>query len=277
MAARMVKPLPVVAVDIDEVLCETVAALLDWHNVEYGTCLSVDDFISYHFQHVRGFGDAPMTKTKLLEFFGSPAFEAVRPLKEAGDVLRKHKHSYHFVCVTSRSRFLAPQTASLLSKHFSGIFDDNGSYVPGYRVVMTEAYGDFASPGAVKRTKGQVCKEINAAILIDDMPSYCIEAAACVPLVVLHGAYPWNSGPQAMDLPSTPLPSNVLRTTAWRDIDRILAALTEAKEKGSLVLDQSTPSQQVLDAISSAPIISSMSVQDSMLADRHEGGSSIAC
>lgn len=248
----MTQPAPVVAVDIDEVLCETVAALQQWHNAAYGTKLAFDDFISYHFQHVRGFGDAPMTKSKLLEFFSSTTFDAVKPLQAAADTLRKHKDSYQFVCLTSRSRFLAPQTASLLSRHFSGIFeDDAGTYVPGYRVIMTEAYMDFAAAGAVKRTKGQVCKEISAVMLIDDMPAYCVEAASSLPVVLLHGAYPWNSGPQAVDLPPTPLPSNVLRTHTWGDIDKILTALTKARQEGALVLDRSTPHRQVLDILAS--------------------------
>ena len=65
---------PVVAVDLDEVLGRFVKALCTFHNEEYGTELTPDDFSSYRFSEVWGGSDEDAT-AKVKAFFKTTHFQ----------------------------------------------------------------------------------------------------------------------------------------------------------------------------------------------------------
>jgi len=169
-----------------------------------------EDFSSYHFNDAWGIDETSAHAT-MARFFSSSHFAEIKPLVGAKEVLLKHKQHFRFIVVTSRNSNLGDQTREWLNKHFDGCFED---------VMFGSAYG----PGE-RRTKSEMCKEINAIMLVDDNPHYAAEASPVLKTSVLFGDYAWNRNPIGVSLPS-----NILRLNDWKTLDRVLDVMFEKRE-----------------------------------------------
>jgi 5'(3')-deoxyribonucleotidase len=69
----MVDGKPVLAVDMDEVLCGTAQALIDFHNERFQSKLTLKDFISYKYEEVWG-GTKEEAIEKVRLFYSSDHF-----------------------------------------------------------------------------------------------------------------------------------------------------------------------------------------------------------
>lgn len=184
---------PVLAIDLDEVLGQFVVAICLWHNRRFNTSLISSDFVSYHFAAVTGWGSDAQAAGKVREFLSGPAgdtgiegpapeFLAVQPVAGAHAALSALQHLFDLVVVTARSEDIGVVTREWLAAHFPGIFS---------RIILCNAYGSDGHH--VRRSKGDVCKEIGAVALVDDNVGYCLDAARAVPLAFLFGDYAWNT------------------------------------------------------------------------------------
>lgn len=215
-----------IAIDIDEVLGAFLESLCLHINVlgfegsvtSSGSTASAtsskmwtpEDFSSYHFNDAWNIDETSAHAT-MTRFFSSSHFAEIKPLFGAKEVLLKHKQHFRFVVVTSRNSNLGDQTREWLNKHFDGCFED---------VMFGSAYG----PG-LRRTKSEMCKEINAIMLVDDNPHYAAEASPVLKTSVLFGDYAWNRNPIGVSLPP-----NVLRINDWKTLDQALTVMFEKRE-----------------------------------------------
>ena len=197
--------LPVIAVDVDEVLCPFVPALASWHNREYGTELSVANFHSYTFTEVWG-GSTDDAVVKISRFFASSEFAGLSPLPGAGEALRALAPHARLVVVTARAHAVAGATRAFLDAHYGGIFAD---------VLHANAW----SASGPRESKAVLCARAGAHLLIDDSWHYAHEVAHAGIPTLLFGEYPWNR-----QEPSSP---NVIRVADWHEALREVRARLE--------------------------------------------------
>eukprot|EP00947_MAST-08B_sp_MAST-8B-sp1_P000753 g753.t1 len=203
--------LPVIAVDIDEVIGAFLPALIKWHNDTYGTVHTLRDFQSYRFCDTWGGTNAEATE-KVHAFFETPYFlSRLEPIQGALDVLRRFQGRATFKVVTSRQHVIAQATLEWLEAHFPGVFADVffGNH-------WTLANPDPSKITASKMTKLDMCRKGGAIALIDDNPSYATQCAeGGLELVVLFGVYGWNR----VDTSGHPA---IVRAKDWEQVEAIL-------------------------------------------------------
>ena len=217
--------LPVVAVDVDEVLGAFLAAFCRFVNEHRAAAaaggaaapppLSPSDFASYHFSGALGMGDEEASRLVQLFFRSRHFLRELAPLAGAREVLERHASSFRFVVVTSRSLDIADATREWLDAHFAGCF--------AAPPLFGCAYG-----AGVRRPKSELCRELGAVMLIDDQTAYAREASGAVERVVLFGDYAWNELSTADE---AALPANVARLRGWPEVDALLASLARGGGK----------------------------------------------
>jgi hypothetical protein len=87
----------------------------------------------------------------------------------------------------------------MLERYFHGLF------------TSVEHTGMF---GKTARSKGDVCVEIGADLLIDDHLHHAQQVAAKNIDVLLFGNYPWNQ--------AETLPKHIRRVQGWADVEELL-------------------------------------------------------
>eukprot|EP00903_Cladosiphon_okamuranus_P006052 g5967.t1 len=204
-----------IAVDLDEVLGGFVPQLCLFHNHNYGTALTPEDFNTYYFHETWG-GSREGADEKVREFFKSEFFlgggRGIPVVEGASAVLTKHAANFELHIVTSRQDVLQEHTREWVELHYPGLFE-------------TLQFGNHFGGGA-QRTKAELCRLVGAALIIDDNGRYASECAAEGIQAYLFGDYAWNRS-------SEPLPKNVTRTVTWDDVDAALEALLESSSSGS--------------------------------------------
>ncbi|KAJ3212408.1 hypothetical protein HDU83_005786 [Entophlyctis luteolus] len=204
----MPAPKPVVAVDMDEVLCATNQALIDFHNANYDTQLEMKDFVSYNYEEIWG-GTRKQAIDKVRLFYASDHFsERMQVVPGARVALETLKDWYDLVVVTARQEVVHQETHLFLRSHFPDIFTD--VHFANHYLTPEEA------ARMVSKTKGELCQEVGAKILIDDSLQHARECAAKGIRVFLfdhEGEYGWNKLPDGMHLPD-----NVSRVHKWDEV-----------------------------------------------------------
>lgn len=175
---------PIIAIDVDDVLTRGVESLRLEVNRRLGTNLQSEhyrisgEYRTYFDQVWQSNGLAGRISMARL----SPQMEVdqshILPAKDAAKVLRKLKERYELVVVTAREQPWKQATLVWLDQHYSGIFT---------RTIFS---GD--SPDALHKSKGQICREIGAAWLIDDNTAHAETAIEAGVSVVLFGEYGWQ-------------------------------------------------------------------------------------
>jgi hypothetical protein len=159
----------VVAVDLDEVLGGFLPALTIWHNRLYNTSYTLADYKSYAYCDLWG-GTNEATVIKVHQFFDSDEFRTgVRPLPNAKKTLEKFRPRCTFHVVTSRQTVISKDTLKWLELHFKGIFSDVHF---GNHYDLKAPDPDSTQSGVIKRSKPDMCQDINAVALIDDSAKY---------------------------------------------------------------------------------------------------------
>jgi len=99
-----------IAVDNDEILANLHRQLILFHNAEYGTSLTSNDFTSYIFHKVWG-GTIKEETRKVEEFFESNYFKEVLPTEGSQEAMKFLKRKGHnLFIVTGRIHSLAEAT-----------------------------------------------------------------------------------------------------------------------------------------------------------------------
>lgn len=192
---------PVIALDIDDVLVDTAAALLGDYNEKYGTSLEKHHYYSKDID-VLGVAAYEEAADRLSRYVLSGALTEAQPHQEAVDAVRRLSSAYSFVGVTSRPSGIAPATKEWIRRHFGDVVSD---------VIFTHYIMSADSPDkATQLTKVEVCSDIGAVFMIEDHLHHALPVAESGVSVFLIDQ-PWNQ--------SDILPSNVQRVTGWKDIE----------------------------------------------------------
>lgn len=215
----------VVACDIDEVLFPYLPGWVQFYNRTHNSDISVSDFHSYNFAHVLQEHDEEYITTVVYDFHDAPEFldvqpitgsvEAIKQLQELGDV--------HFV--TSRQNAIAKITYDWIYCHF-GIEQD--------KIHIGNHWCKESDAVTVKKTKSEMCRLINARVLIDDSVSYAQECAAAgihALLFDLNGTYGWNKVQSDNSDEKLTLHANVTRVTSWQDTIEVVRHIQQQQQE----------------------------------------------
>lgn len=176
MSVRQTKP--TIAVDIDDVLFPFVIGIAEHFNKLNGATLTPEDFISFKFEEVWG-GTAEESVVIVDEFQSTDSIELL-PVAGASQAFSRLRADFEIVLVTARNSLFEPQTTSWLQAHFPGLFDG-----------LIFAGNDYDGRGF--RTKGEICKEIGAVLLIDDHPKNILSATKVGIDGILFGEKAWTN------------------------------------------------------------------------------------
>ncbi|MBR9675850.1 hypothetical protein GOV05_02470 [Candidatus Woesearchaeota archaeon] len=154
-----------IAVDLDQVLADILTPLLKYYNKKYDKNEFLDDTKPHNIT------DAwKLTKQEILvvleDFFtNSEEFRAVQVMPGALTAIKSLKNNKHELFVlTSRPKLVMKESVKWVEKHFGdNTFKD---------MFFTNDDFDFSN-----NNKSKYLKEHNIKLLIDDNPSYCLEAA----------------------------------------------------------------------------------------------------
>jgi uncharacterized HAD superfamily protein len=197
----------IIAVDIDEVLAHFVPTLTDFYNEIYSdgsATLTVDSFISYDFHKVWG-GTPAEAIDKMDRFFDSAFFkEKIPPITHALHILNELKNDYDLHIVTARQHKLEDITRNWIERYFPNVFHEIH-------------FGNHYSACGKSRSKPEMCKAINAKLLIDDSLNYATQCVKEGIQVVLFGNYPWNQVPGTVYEPNM-TPEKLKRVQFVNDI-----------------------------------------------------------
>ncbi|QRW14843.1 hypothetical protein RhiLY_13842 [Ceratobasidium sp. AG-Ba] len=192
---------PLIAVDMDDVLCCTNEAVAQWHNNHYGTNLTISDFHYYHYWKNPGWGDPSETLDKVKVFSYSDEFERVPPTKGAIEGVKSLKAlGYRLEIVTARSTHHRPMTDAWLAQWLPGMIDKvhyTGEFEHNPKVAIPPPP---TADGPKKITKADILAMIGARLLIDDSLPNALLCAPVAP-VLLFGNYQWNKRPSTDSSP----------------------------------------------------------------------------
>lgn len=195
---------PVVALDIDDVLVDTAAALLNDYNKKYGTSLEKHHYYSKDV-NVLGVTDYNEAADRLTRYVLSGALTQSQPLLDAIEAVRRLSGAYTFIGVTSRPPEIAAATRDWLNLHFGDRVSD---------VIFTHFIMAADSQNKTQLTKVEVCSDINATYMIEDHLHHAIPVAESGVKVFLIDQ-PWNQ--------METLPLGIERVTSWSDIEKKLS------------------------------------------------------
>jgi len=156
----------IIAVDIDEVLAETIKSMLEKHNyTRKWKKVKRDDLINYNLWEIPGLG---LSKNSALWMFvkfqmWSGLSKKIKPVDWAlNKLLELKKKWYLLYAVTARLSWMKLSTKLWLRKNFPKCFD---------KVVFANFFTSRA------RKKSDICKNLWASIIIDDNLDTCIDCA----------------------------------------------------------------------------------------------------
>ncbi|EIW67034.1 hypothetical protein TREMEDRAFT_34170 [Tremella mesenterica DSM 1558] len=192
-----------IAVDMDDVLSQTNATIVEMHNAFYDVQppITLDDFKKYLYWNNRGWGTPQETIRMVKELEAAGLYARSLPVKGAKEGLERLKEmGYRLVIITARDEAQREGTEDWLAEHLPDIFDEmhfTGAFT--HLAPTREEHEGHAAHKAVvshkKRTKAEVVHQTGALFLIDDSAENAADAAGANPpvQVLLFGDYPWNS------------------------------------------------------------------------------------
>ncbi|KAJ3864141.1 hypothetical protein EV359DRAFT_64264 [Lentinula novae-zelandiae] len=183
---------PVIAVG-----CQTNAEVARWHNEQYGTNMTLNDFYYYYYWKAR-LTDLLLrnaiqftryrtpTGVKVRDFYASMQLYNAAPVSGAREGVKAlHDMGFKLIVVTARSSDVQEESWDWINQWFPGEGQFKDATKDGHEIVT-------------KLSKAQVCADLKARLLIDDSSENALQvstssSAATPPTpVLLFGHYEWN-------------------------------------------------------------------------------------
>ncbi|KAE9609955.1 hypothetical protein Lal_00006861 [Lupinus albus] len=198
-----------VAVDVDEVLGNFVSALNKFIADRYSSQYSVSEYHVYEFFKIWNCS-RDEADFRVHEFFKTPYFKSgIHPLPGAQLALQKLSRFCNLSVVTSRQNVIKDHTIEWIEKNYPGLFHEIH-------------FGNHFALDGVSRPKSEICRSLNAKVLIDDNPRYameCAESGIRVLLFDYEDSYPWSKD-ESVD--KHPL---VTKVKNWEEVEQQLMSL----------------------------------------------------
>lgn len=189
----------IIAVDIDEVLSETLKSMLKrhWYIIK-NRKIKWEDLNNYNIWEIE---DLWLSKNEAIAMFAqfqfwSGFFNKIEPVQWAKkNILAMKEKWYKFYAITARLTILKPTTLLWLNKHFYWCFE---------KVIFANFFTKW------EKKKSDICKEIWASVIIEDNLETCIDCANQWMKCYLFDK-PRNQCEE--------LPENIKRVYNWNEVD----------------------------------------------------------
>lgn len=195
-----------IAIDIDDVMVAHVDAFLEFSNKNYGTNYTIEDYCD-RWGILWKIEDDAEIKRRAREFHTPESAMSYRFLDGAKDAIEQLGKSYDLYIVTARPEYLVEITQEWVNMHLNGVFK-GVHFVP---IWIPEN----------KVTKADICRQIGASYLIDDVVKHCNLAAEGGITAVLFGDYAWNRNDE--------IKKGVVRCKDWQEVVNFLQGDTLQK------------------------------------------------
>lgn len=189
----------IVAVDIDEVLSETLKSMLKKYKYTIKNHkIKREDLNNYNIWEIE---DLWLSKNEAISMFAqfqlwSGLFNKIEPVQWAEKYILLLKEKwYKFYAITARLTVLKPTTLLWLHKYFSWCFE---------KVIFANFFTKW------EKKKSDICKEIWASVIIEDNLETCIDCANQWIRCYLFDK-PRNQCEE--------LPENIKRVYNWSEVD----------------------------------------------------------
>lgn len=166
--------------DCDDVIIPFAHRAVDHYNETYGASVNVAHFYegAEHWGVENLSTAADRVKQYMREKIDSDPGEFTLPDPEAVALINSWSKIHRQLLVTGRSAFMKPMTHAMSDMHFAGCFE---------KIIHTDHFSESS------RSKGSVCLEEGADILIDDGLMHCESAVEEGEVeVALLFDKPWN-------------------------------------------------------------------------------------
>ncbi len=182
----------VIAIDCDDVLVPSTERIINMYNQRYGTDVQPRDAhssASLAWQASREEIAERIYDIQLTEEYAKTA-----PFSQAIDVCQRLARSHELHLVTARPGRVMSVTIAMLERYFRGLFKE------------IEHVG-------LDGSKGEVCRRLQADVLIDDNYKHLQAAQACsVSYNIWFGDYPWQDRSAMAD--------NMVQCKTWRGVEQ---------------------------------------------------------
>lgn len=193
----------VIAVDLDEVVADTLQAFLAYYNFRHGTCVSREDFATSDWGECLKLRPSEL-EAMIRSFTQSEFHSRIRPVVGAVEILARLSSLYPLHMVTSRWGPLAEVTQPWLNAHFPDRF---------VAVHYSRTSHPVASGNGSLR-KSEICREIGASLIIEDCPVHAGECLSSGIAVILMER-PWNRSFEE---------KSALRVKSWKEASDVLVS-----------------------------------------------------
>ncbi len=169
----------IIAVDLDEVLSETIDQVLEVNNYQVnGMKITKEDVSSYYFHEIERLNLWIEDDVEIFDkLWNSDKKREVKPLGWALEKLNELKSEwYKFIIITARRDILREYTEKRIETYYQWIFDE---------IVFTNHYSENAVP------KSEICKQKWIEIMIEDNLDYAMDMASVGVKMYLIDK-PWN-------------------------------------------------------------------------------------
>jgi len=185
-----------IGVDLDNVLSQSMPALIEFHNKNYGTNQKLEDFKTANFEEAWG-GSLEQAIQKIDKFHKTYGFKNLKPIEGAKEVLEKLKKNNELYIITARTDDIKKDTEDWIELYFPNIFS---------KIYFTNQF----SMGNKSIPKKKVCDDLGIDVFIEDNITNVLECTSPNRKVYLFD-YPWNQ--------TNKLPEGVERVHSWKEID----------------------------------------------------------
>ncbi len=189
---------PTLAIDIDDTLVTSEAALRANHNQKFPQVSVLGSFYTQDF--TRANASTADIEAEVQRFFDSDEFYDLHPFKGAATAIDHLAAHYKLVLITARPQYTQARTMQWVDQHFPGSFAST-------RFVGTDEH----QKTDLQQGKQEALRELGVTILIDDNLRHCEEAAAEGIQALLFGEYGWNR--------AASLAPGITRVRDWAEVE----------------------------------------------------------
>ena len=163
-------------IDIDEPLFPFLETFCVFHNNQYGTNLSKEDFKEYNMATPIGISHDEIVR-RVLEFYQTDLFRLMEPTEGAVESIQELKNAGHLLMApTARPDSIANITLEQVNDHFR--YKGNPAF---FKIEFGNTFGSSNH----RRKKSEICEEYGVKRLIEDGLHYARDCITVVDKVFL--------------------------------------------------------------------------------------------
>ena len=192
-----------IAVDLDDVVHNTVEDILKYHNTTYGTQVTLDQYYGATTRPAETWSakDDETAIRQVQSYVYTEQYLQSKPDLITKEVLNGLALKHRLIIVTGRADFVIEPTKVWIEKNLPNVFAD---------IIHTNFYRSAVDAKVAKKV--DICRSLGVDVLIDDHLEHVLTTASGGIDCILFGNYVWNQ------IDDTTLPANVRRCLNWGDV-----------------------------------------------------------